>query len=841
MVLYRGLQGRIMAALTFVTFFSVIGLGLVAYWAERDALQHQLSLELTSSVDYTKQRIQDWLHERQSDVRFLAANASNQESIWQLLLPETTPVVKQLHLSRLTAGLLSMQQARPEYKRILIADTAGTILVAADPALIGQSIAAIPAFTATLQLAPTALDHGYVEDISYNEQIDTYIMCFGYPLFAPNSSPNHFPRGAVDPTPAVLGVVLIMVDVQKTVYPILTEWRTGQSGAAVLSRAEGDETRILNSVLGDAAAPLTRLLPAPTDPQKAKPAHWSARGAEGMHLTLDHLGVEVLTVYRYIPEMKWGLVFKMDISEVFAPLHHLVRHVVYIALGVLLVACLVSIFIARTLTKPLAELVTTARAVAAGQAPLYTALERQDEIGILVRSFRDMVDALQRQQQQLKAANKVAGSILGSRPLQETLTEVVHAAQHLTSAQVAQLTLHEISNQPLTIIAKSPIYTTAEQFALAPVPLANRRVDKVRRNGHSNGKTSAGSYQQTHDKPHLTPNDSAAEGGVAMPIRSQEHDFGILWVQKATDQTFTGADNDTLHALTTYAAVALENAHLVHQLKSWNAELEQRVEERTHKLAEANQRLMVLDKMKADLLCSISHELRNPITNLKLHLDLLHHHIESPRRQKYLTSMAAQVDTLARLVADMLDLIQIDGMANQLVFTAFNFNLLVADVVNASSALLRQTNKELSLTFDSPSQPVVLCGEQAQITIAVTHLLRNAINFTNRGEIRIQLWAEKAECCLQVQDTGIGIANEDLPHIFERFFRGANVSQSTIPGSGLGLSVVEKIAITHGGRVAVTSQLGQGSTFRLWLPLLADKVKSLSTPLDISSPNPQRE
>jgi len=664
-----------MAALAFVTLFSVIGAGLVAYWAERDALERQFSLELTSSADYMQQRLQDWLDERQSDVRFLAADSSLQESLWQILAQDVTPEDKQFHLSRLAASLLSMHQARPEYIRILIADAAGDILVAADPAQIGQSVKDAPAFTATLHFIPSGTDHSYIEDISYNETLGAYVMCFGYPLFAPNhtiatdranDSPTDMRDGA-GAAPTALGVVLIAVDMQKTIYPLLKEWRTGESGTAVLSRAEGDQTRILNAVLGDDVVPLTRLLPAPADPQQAKPAHWAARGAEGMDRTMDHLGVEVLTVYRHIPMIDWGLVLKMDTSEVFAPLHDLIRHVAYIALGVLAIAWLVSIVIARTLTKPLAELVTTARAVAAGQTPMYTALDRRDEIGILARSFRDMVDTLQRQQQQLRVAN-------------------------------------------------------------------------------------------------------------------------------------------------------LENARLVHQLQSWNAELEQKVEERTHKLAEANRRLMVLDKMKADLLCSISHELRNPITNLKLQLDLLHHHIDAPRRQKYLTALVTQVDALARLVADMLELMQIDGMQNQLVFTTVNFTMLVDDAVKSAAARLRQADKLLTLTFEPQPEALFVRGEQTQLALAVTHLLRNAINFTPRGTIRIQMWEERAESCLQIQDTGIGIAEEDLPHIFERFFRGVNVSQSTIPGSGLGLSVVEKIVMLHGGRVRVESKLGQGSTFRLWLP-----------------------
>lgn len=663
MLFYRGLQGRIMAALAFVTLFSVIGLGLVAYWRERNALQDQLSLELTASVNYTQQRLRDWLHERQSDIRFLAGDESNRESFIHLITVDVPFASEQLHRSRLTASLRSMQQARPEYRRILMANAQGKVIVAAEPTAVGRSIVDHTAFHATLTLSPKALTQGYIADITYDEQLGTYVMCFGYPLVAQTEPLHDSPSSPAQ----TIGVVLITVDVEPTVYKILTEWRTGRSGAAVLSRAEGDATRILNRVAGDEAQPLQRLLPPPTDPQSVRPAYLAARGQEGTQLSIDHLEAEVLTVYRYIPEMKWGLVLKMNTSEVFAPLHELVRHVIYIASGVLTISLVVSVLIARTLTQPLAELVSTARAVAAGEPPVYTAVERQDEIGSLARSLRDMVDALHRQQKQLKVVNE-------------------------------------------------------------------------------------------------------------------------------------------------------ENAQLVNRLQSWNTELEQKVEARTHELEVANQRLLVLDKMKSDLLYSISHELRNPLTNLKLQLELLHHHIDSPRRQKHLAAAIHQVDMLGRLVADTLDLIQIDGMEHHFVFTTLDFNTLVADVVKSCGALIQQSNKPLSLHFDPYPTPLLIQGEQKNLCLAVTHLLKNAINFTPSGEIKVTIGRAEREIYLQIQDTGIGIAVHDLPHIFERFFRGANVSQSTIPGSGLGLSVVEKIIFSHGGRLAVESSLGQGSTFRLWLP-----------------------
>ena len=817
MVLYRSLQGRVMAALAFVTLFSIISLGLVAFWSERAVLQNQLSMELTSSVDYTQQRLEDWLHERQSDVRFLAADSSNQKSFLQLSTESVAPETKQLHRSLLNASLLSMQQARPEYKRILIADAQGTILVASNPALSGQSVADEHAFVATLKLTPTKLDYGYIEDIHYEPALDAYVMCFGYPLFAPAD-----PR--VDSSPTVstststaLGIVLITVDVQQTVYPILNEWRAGKSGAAILSRAEGETTRILNPVRGDEAEPLARLLPPPPDPQKARPAYWAARGTEGTKLTIDHLGVEVLTAYRYIPAIQWGLVLKMDTHEVFAPLADLVRHVTYIALGVLAMALLVSVLIARTLTKPLAELVTTAHAVTAGTTPVYTALQRQDEIGILAHSFRNMVETLQRQQQQLKAANAMAGGIVGSRAIDEILQDLVQAAQRLTDAHSAELTLQGAIHPDTGPDFRQAIFATA----IDPDPCPKEAARFVYKSSdHQFREQGLGGQDRGGE-------DTASEfGHIAIPIRSQNYDFGVLHAQKASQYSFTQADNDTLQALTTYTAVALENARLVYRLQRSNLELEQKVQERTCKLAEANQQLLVLDKMKSELLYSISHELRNPITNIKLQLELLHHHIESPRREKHLTALVKQVNMLARLVADMLELIQIDSMRSQFIFTRLNFNSVVADALKSVVTLSQQSNNALTVEFDPHFGPLIVNGNQKYLSLAVNHLLRNAINFTPNGVIRIELCQEMAEVCLQIQDTGIGIAEGDLPHIFDRFFRGANVSQSTIPGSGLGLSVVEKIISLHKGRLDVSSCLNQGSIFRLWLPM--SEVQTMS-------------
>ena len=820
MLHYKGLQGRIMAALVSVTLVSIISLGLVAFWRERSALQNQLSLELTSSVTYTQQRLQDWLRERQADVRFLAADTSNRENFLHLLNTNTAPNIAQLHRTHLTALLRGLQQTRPAYRQLFIADATGTILVASDPALVGRLVADNAAFRQTLQQATTAPNQVYIEDIRYDDALGAYVMCFGYPLLMP-ADPLHDSASSPAQT---LGVVLTVVDVETTVFRILTEWRTGTSGTAILSRAEGDNTRILNQVLRDKARPLERVLPPPPDPQQARPAYWAARGREDMQLTVDHLQAKVLTVYRYIPEMKWGLVLKMDTSEVFAPLYDLVRHVLFIALGVLLVAICASILIARTLTKPLAELVMAARAVAAGETPIYTTLQRQDEIGILARSFRDMVDVLHRQQQQLKAANEVAGGILSSRPVDVILQDVVQAAQRLTGAITAQFQLHGTAEYTAPLNIQSPTHSDDLPFSPHSLPRPNGALAAGNHKkaepwnnfsvGVSRQESEKGTVEMVIEAPYL----AGADGGNGVSLPRMGGSLGTLWVQKAVNQPFSTADSDTLQALTTYAAVALSNARLVERLQSWNLVLEQKVEERTHRLEEANQRLLVLDKMKSDLLYSISHELRNPISNLKLQLDLLNQYIDSPRREKYVSALVNQVNMLGRLVNDMLELVQIDGMQHQFVFTNIDFNELVADIVKSGAALLQETKKSIRLSFLSNPASIMVSGEQKHLCLAITHLLRNAINFTAEGEIKVTIGKGEDGICLQIQDTGIGIAESDLPHIFERFFRGANVSQSTIPGSGLGLSVAEKIILLHQGQLTIQSTLGAGTSVRVWLP-----------------------
>ena len=115
--------------------------------------------------------------------------------------------------------------------------------------------------------------------------------------------------------------------------------------------------------------------------------------------------------------------------------------------------------------------------------------------------------------------------------------------------------------------------------------------------------------------------------------------------------------------------------------------------------------------------------------------------------------------------------------------------------------------------------PPVL-GEPNQLSRVVHNLISNALRYTEHGKVEVKINLQGEYVCLSVQDTGMGIENEDLPHLFERFYRGKYVRQSKIHGTGLGLAIVREIIDQHHGKIEVDSEVGKGSIFTVGLPIL---------------------
>ncbi|MEZ4642938.1 MAG: HAMP domain-containing sensor histidine kinase [Chloroflexota bacterium] len=246
-------------------------------------------------------------------------------------------------------------------------------------------------------------------------------------------------------------------------------------------------------------------------------------------------------------------------------------------------------------------------------------------------------------------------------------------------------------------------------------------------------------------------------------------------------------------------------------------DLEMRVGQRAQELAEAYERLQDLDRLKSKFIDDISHELRTPVTNLMLYLDLWER--GTPQKQQaYWDVLKKQAGRLAELVEGIIQLSQLELLKGQMSLDLIDFNRLVREVTQTQQFRIQEHDVQMQVTLTDGLPPV--WGDKQQLVEMTMHLVGNAINYTPSGTICVQTSFDKEteRICLTVQDTGIGIAPEDMPHVFERFYRGRGASQSNKPGVGLGLTVAQEVIQLHRGSITVSSEVGKGSTFYVYLP-----------------------
>jgi signal transduction histidine kinase len=308
-------------------------------------------------------------------------------------------------------------------------------------------------------------------------------------------------------------------------------------------------------------------------------------------------------------------------------------------------------------------------------------------------------------------------------------------------------------------------------------------------------------------------------GAIAgLPLRFGQRLVGVMTIAFEKPHTFDENELRVLELFADQATVAIQNAHLYQQVEDHADELEARVAERTRELREAYEQLKELDRLKSKFVSDVSHELRTPVANIGLYLHLLENG-EAEKREQYVGVLKDQSNRLARLIQDILSLSRLDTGEREVALAPVDLNALIEPIVAAGRP--HAEVKDLALHFaPDPDLPSVQ-GSADELNQVITNLLSNAINYTPGGAVRVStaLDADREAVILLVEDTGIGIEPEDLPHIFERFYRGNEVGSSNIPGTGLGLSIAQEIVHRHGGRIEVKSRPGRGSTFRVNLPL----------------------
>ncbi len=230
-------------------------------------------------------------------------------------------------------------------------------------------------------------------------------------------------------------------------------------------------------------------------------------------------------------------------------------------------------------------------------------------------------------------------------------------------------------------------------------------------------------------------------------------------------------------------------------------------------------RFKELDALKSEFVATVSHDLRSPLTLMRGYATMLDMVGELNEQQKgYVSKIVIGVENMSHLITDLLDLGRIElGVDLQVE------PVKVLDVLEKVTGTLRTqaAQKEIELSLELPKDlPHHIDADPALFHQALYNLVENAVKYTPEGgQVFVRVHTPEEDLVFEVQDTGIGIAPEDMPRLFEKFYRGKAREARARVGTGLGLAIVRSIAERHGGRVWVESEEGKGSTFYLQIPI----------------------
>ncbi len=230
-------------------------------------------------------------------------------------------------------------------------------------------------------------------------------------------------------------------------------------------------------------------------------------------------------------------------------------------------------------------------------------------------------------------------------------------------------------------------------------------------------------------------------------------------------------------------------------------------------------KIRTVDTLKG-FLTGVSHDLKTPLSVMSTSLYLLRRKLEAGSKEmRHVETLTEQVEYLTRAFQDMLDMSKLDDDLVEFDFLRINLNSLIGDVLVNMEGDIQA--KQHNLEFLNDPREHVIYVDQVMIGRVIKNLLSNAINYTpDGGIITVRTHITDSLAVMEVQDNGIGIEPEDLPHIFDRFFKADRARTTGKNGTGLGLSIVKKIVESHRGEIEVFSTPGQGSIFRVSLPTI---------------------
>jgi signal transduction histidine kinase len=410
----------------------------------------------------------------------------------------------------------------------------------------------------------------------------------------------------------------------------------------------------------------------------------------------------------------------------------------------------------------------------------------------------------------LSAVHEITAKIVASLDLNETLATIARAMCEVLAADVGAIYLLD---EQAGVIRLRGIYGQRSKAWDGHTMGLDRGMNAM--------AIRTGQIQRVDDyfkaPPEMraqTPVDEQPFGAViTAPLTHRGKRLGSMAAVRHEPRPFSDRELVLLEMLADHASIAVANA-LAHE------ELETLRARETAQFREHADRMAALDRAKSEFLQLASHELRSPIGVVRGYLSMLNDgSLRSSDLSRVLPMLMAKTQQVNVLINEMLETARLDTGPLELQLRRVDLRNIVRLTVDRMEPLLPA---DAPIRLSLPPQPVTVEADAGRIETALTNLLDNAIKYSpDKPEVSCGVSVNDGRAYVEIRDTGIGIAREDLPRLFQRFSRISSESTRTISGTGLGLYIARELVQRHRGDITVSSTPGSGSAFCVSLPLAA--------------------
>ena len=800
-----GLNRSLTTWFALIALLACVSIGMLTYvrWSEgiRDASFHQLESLRDTKIEV----ITRWVNEREADLSLAARRDVYVDFCQAIGDGEPRDEVR-------TLAAMTRLRDTYGYHAIFLADPDGDTLVTTETTHVADEN--LPLRSSYLR---NALDERsyVVSDVLISKVHNKPTMFFVEPILSPV-------------TGDLLGAIGFLANLEQGLYPLFTHTEhLGVTGEVLLA----NESLVAQSPLKYQQDAVTKVT------LDAEPIRLGAAGKSGRIAHNDYRSEPVMAAYGFIPELGWGLVAKQDLAEIEAPVNRMAWDVFRTTLVVLVLAIISGLVLARSISTPATRIAAVSEKIGDGDMDVLAAIEGPLEIRRVARSLNRMVGVLRAQMRVRETTASVFAAAGKVGALGDLLAQVLPILLDASRAQAGIVYLshddgntmvravaHGISDDrtPTTIRTDPPDHLMSRAAASGKVEVLN----DIPEGAGLSVSTHIGEAQPT--------------ALLIIPLRLRGRTVGVIGLVSlyAFDDTATEVAQELRINFGQYIEAALateQTERMARDLDERNREMgkiNEELEHRTHELqAQAKEaqelarelgmqreQVAEADRLKSAFLSNMSHELRTPLNSV---LALSRLMITSgtggdpDKDAEYLRVIERNGRDLLNLINDILDLSRIESGRTELSISNIDAKHLVLAVATTIRPLAE--DKGLQLELDVPDE-LAFQGDDEKLRRVLLNLLGNATKFTQQGTIGVTVEARGDRITFAVSDTGIGIAEADLPHVFDEFRQIDGSLARQHEGTGLGLAISTRLAQMLGGQLSVTSELGVGSTFTLDIP-----------------------